>query len=35
LNNYHFPVEAYPALQEFFTEIVNAQSEMLELRKIN
>lgn len=35
LNNYHFPVEAYPALQEFFTELVNAQSEMLELRKIN
>lgn len=35
LNNYHYPTEAYAALQEFFTQLMEAQSGVLELRKIN
>lgn len=35
LNSYHFPKDAYPSLRAFFAELIQAQSGVLELKKVN
>ena len=34
LNTYHYPKEAYKALSQFFTEMIKAQSELIEIERI-
>lgn len=34
LNTFHYPKEAYPALKQYFSEMIEAQSEVIELERI-